>query len=226
MFRSAEGSRGVNHQVVTEQKSELSGEAAWLGSPSLRYSTPVAQITARDTTFSPLARRLRPEKSPKRTIRECTGSATASCIRFSSSMRIVPLCVVACWGESSRSTGKCVRSVVVDSVGEQDARTTRLRRCDGVPNHWDDQSGPIFVSRRVHRMNDGIRALGGCHDRIPSKASPFTRSQPRESPAFRPVLESARIFQPCRESARAVSPPIPPEATRTRAIRPDSILPP
>src|SRR3974390_914421 len=52
-----------------------------------------------------------------------------------------------------------------------------------------------------------------------SSASPFTHSHPVEPDEGFPVLEKARIFHPCRDKARAVSPPIPPVAPRTRAVR-------
>jgi hypothetical protein len=52
-------------------------------------------------------------------------------------------------------------------------------------------------------------------------ASPCTHSHPEESAEGIPDLLKARIFQLCRDNAAAVSPPIPPVAPRTRAVRSD-----
>src|SRR5215472_14023972 len=55
-----------------------------------------------------------------------------------------------------------------------------------------------------------------------SMASPLIQSHPCAPEEGLVPRANARIFQPCRASARAVSPPIPPVAPITRAIRADS----
>src|SRR5215475_3644138 len=55
-----------------------------------------------------------------------------------------------------------------------------------------------------------------------SMASPLIQSHPCAPEEGLVPRANARIFQPCRASARAVSPPIPPVAPSTRAIRVDS----
>src|SRR5215470_10965315 len=55
-----------------------------------------------------------------------------------------------------------------------------------------------------------------------SIASPLIQSHPWAPEEGLVPRANARIFQPCRASARAVSPPIPPVAPSTRAIRVDS----
>src|SRR5215510_16020103 len=58
-----------------------------------------------------------------------------------------------------------------------------------------------------------------------SMASPLIQSHPCALEEGLVPRANARIFQPCRASERAVSPPIPPVAPRTRAIRVDSDIP-
>src|SRR5215469_2964006 len=55
-----------------------------------------------------------------------------------------------------------------------------------------------------------------------SIASPLIQSHPCAPEEGLVLRTNARIFQRCRASARAVSPPIPPVAPSTRAIRVDS----
>src|SRR5262249_47392439 len=57
-----------------------------------------------------------------------------------------------------------------------------------------------------------------------SMASPLIQSHPCAPEEGLVPRANARIFQPCRASARAVSPPIPPLAPSTRAIRVDSAI--
>src|SRR5262249_8853610 len=57
-----------------------------------------------------------------------------------------------------------------------------------------------------------------------SIASPLIQSHPCAPEERLVPRANARIFQPCRASARAVSPPIPPIAPSTRAIRVDSAI--
>src|SRR5262252_1988619 len=57
-----------------------------------------------------------------------------------------------------------------------------------------------------------------------SMASPLIQSHPCGPEEGLVPRANARIFQPCRASARAVSPPIPPVAPSTRAIRVDSAI--
>src|SRR5215831_9141116 len=57
-----------------------------------------------------------------------------------------------------------------------------------------------------------------------SMASPLIQSHPCALEEGLVPRANARIFQPCRASARAVSPPIPPVAPSTRAIRVDSAI--
>src|SRR5262249_24538994 len=53
-------------------------------------------------------------------------------------------------------------------------------------------------------------------------ASPLIQSHPCAPKEGLVARANARILHPCRASARAVSPPIPPVAPSTRAIRVDS----
>src|SRR5262245_36073228 len=121
-------------------------------------------------------------------------------------------------------SGERVRTVVIDRTGQENSRSARLCRGDGIVDHGQDQLGPIPVTGRAHRVHNGVDAFDASTTDAWSIATPLIQSHPCAPEEGLVPRANARIFQPCRASARAVSPPIPPVAPSTRAIRVDSAI--